>query len=81
MPKSKCQPPFNLASGIMPLVAGIAEQIGRLSAQSDFDKDLHLRRINRIRTIAGSLTTIRYRGPKNGGLWEVQLTDTGKHEK
>ena len=55
MAKSKFQPPFSLTSDIVSLVADIAEQVGRLSAQPDSGLDLRLRRINRIRTVTGSL--------------------------
>lgn len=48
-------PPFTLTSEIVSLVAAIAEQVGRLSAQSGSGMDLRLRRINRIRTVTGSL--------------------------
>jgi Fic family protein len=49
------QPPLTLDSEIVSLVADIAEQMGRLSAQPEFATDLRLRRINRIRTVAASL--------------------------
>jgi len=49
------QPPFILTSTILSLVAEICESIGRLSTQADGAKELRLRRINRIRTIRGSL--------------------------
>lgn len=55
MSKPKYQPPYSLTSEIVSLVADIAEQVGRLSATHEFDMDLRLRRINRIRTITGSL--------------------------
>ena len=49
------QPPFIVTSAIVNLVAKISETIGRLSALTDNAKTLKLRRINRIRTIRGSL--------------------------
>lgn len=55
MPKRNYQPPFTLTSEIVSLVADIAEQIGRLSADAGFERDLRLRSINRIRTVTGSL--------------------------
>jgi len=55
MAKSKYQPPFTLTSEIVRLVADIAEHVGRLSAQPDSGLNLRLRRINRIRTVRGSL--------------------------
>jgi Fic family protein len=53
--KSSYQPPYTITSGILRLVAEVAETIGRLTAQGDTKKALRLRRINRIRTIQGSL--------------------------
>lgn len=49
------QPPFTLTASILRLVAGISEVLGRLSAQADNARTLRLRRVNRIRTIRGSL--------------------------
>ena len=68
MPKSKYQPPFTLTSEIVRLVADIAEQVGRLSAQPDSGLDLRLRRINRIRTVTGSLAI------EGNTLTEEQIT-------
>jgi len=48
-------PPYTVSPTIIRLVAEIAEAIGRLCATTDTDKALKLRRINRIRTIRGSL--------------------------
>ncbi len=53
--QASCQPPFTLTPAILRLVAEIAEVIGRLSAQVASSATLRLRRINRIRTIQGSL--------------------------
>lgn len=55
MARAKYQPPFTLTIDIVSKVANIAEQVGRLSATPGFARDLRLRRINRIRTVAGSL--------------------------
>lgn len=52
---SNYQPPFTLSNTILKLVADISEAIGRLSSQVSFEKNLRLRRINRMRTIQGSL--------------------------
>jgi Fic family protein len=68
MPKSKYQPPFTLTSEIVSLVADIAEQMGRLGTQSEFDVNLRLRRVNRIRTITGSLAI------EGNTLTEQQIT-------
>ncbi|CAG0936820.1 hypothetical protein TFLX_05713 [Thermoflexales bacterium] len=48
-------PQFTITPAIVNLVAWISEAIGRLTIQSDAVKALRLRRINRIRTIRGSL--------------------------
>lgn len=49
------RPPYTLTPAILNLVAKISETVGRLSALTDAAKALRLRRINRIRTIRGSL--------------------------
>jgi Fic family protein len=48
------QPPYTVTPAIIRLISGISEQLGRLSVLED-EKNLRLRRINRIRTIQGSL--------------------------
>ena len=51
-------PPFTLSPKLLNLVAEISEQLGRLSVLQESEKtesNLRLRRINRIRTIQGSL--------------------------
>ncbi|MBI5589722.1 MAG: Fic family protein [Deltaproteobacteria bacterium] len=49
------QPPYTITSAILNLAAKISETAGRISALTDAAKALRLRRINRIRTIRGSL--------------------------
>ncbi len=49
------QPPFTITPDILNRVAAISETVGRLSVLTDQAKALRLRRINRIRTIHGSL--------------------------
>ncbi len=68
MPRSRYQPPFTLTSEIVTLVANIAEQVGRLNAQPDSGLDLRLRRINRIRSVTGSLAI------EGNTLSEAQIT-------
>ena len=68
MKKPKYQPPFTLTSEIVSLVADIAENIGRLSADAGFERDLRLRSINRIRTVTGSLAI------EGNTLTEEQIT-------
>ncbi|MFZ5798110.1 MAG: Fic family protein [Thermodesulfobacteriota bacterium] len=53
--KANYQPPYTITSAILNLVAEISEKLGRLTALADSGKALQLRRINRIRTIQGSL--------------------------
>ena len=48
-------PPYTITSSIVSLVAGISERMGYLSAIASEARTLYLRRINRIRTIQGSL--------------------------
>lgn len=48
-------PPFVITPAIIALIADIAERAGRYAAATEADAALRLRRINRIRTIRGSL--------------------------
>ncbi|SHN67504.1 Fic family protein [Desulfovibrio litoralis] len=48
-------PPFTITSAILHLIADISEAVGRISVQTNDVLDLRLRRLNRIRTIQGSL--------------------------
>jgi Fic family protein len=49
------QPPYTITPAIVNLVARISEAVGRLTAFTETVKTLRLRRINRVRTIRGSL--------------------------
>ncbi len=49
------QPPYTITPAIVNLVARISEAVGRLTAFTETAKTLRLRRINRVRTIRGSL--------------------------
>ena len=49
------KPPFTLGPAIVPLVAMISELVGRRSAIDASASSLHLRRVNQIRSIQGSL--------------------------
>lgn len=49
------QPPCTITSAIVRLVAEISEAVGRLAVLSESTMELRLRRLNRIRTIQGSL--------------------------
>ncbi len=49
------QPPYTITSSIVSLVADISERMGYLAALESEARTLYLRRINRIRTIQGSL--------------------------
>ncbi|OGT71053.1 MAG: cell filamentation protein Fic [Gammaproteobacteria bacterium RIFCSPLOWO2_02_FULL_57_10] len=48
-------PPFIISPTVLNLLARISEAVGRLSVEMDQAQSLRLRRINRIRTIHGSL--------------------------
>lgn len=48
-------PPFTITSAILNQVAAISEQLGQLSATGKLTQNLRLRRLNRIRTVQGSL--------------------------
>lgn len=48
-------PPFSLNNQILSRVANISEQLGRLTATQDRAQSLLLRKVNRVRTIQGSL--------------------------
>jgi Fic family protein len=62
------QPPFKITSAIVSLIADISEFIGRFTAEQEIAKNLRLRRINRIRTIQGSLAI------EGNSLSEEQIT-------
>ena len=51
---SNARPPYSITPGILSRVEQIGEAIGHAEA-ADVARDLRLRRINRIRTIQGSL--------------------------
>ncbi len=53
--KSTDQPPYTITPEILTLVAAISEAVGRLTVLADRAKALRLRRVNRVRTIHGSL--------------------------
>ncbi len=65
------QPPFTITSNIIRLISDISQQLGRLAAVSgdaDSEHNLRLRRLNRIRTIQGSLAI------EGNTLSEAQIT-------
>jgi len=53
--KSKYQPPYTITPAILNLVAQISEVVGHLTVLTDSADALRLRRVNRVRTIRGSL--------------------------
>lgn len=61
------QPPFTISAKIVALVAAIGESVGRLSTAQQ-KSQLRLRRINRIKTIRGSLAI------EGNTLSEAQIT-------
>ena len=62
------QPPYTITPEILNRVAAISEAVGRLAVLTDQSKALRLRRINRIRTIHGSLAI------EGNTLSEAQIT-------
>jgi len=64
----KYQPPYTITPEILNRVAAISEAIGRLTVLTDQARALRLRRINRIRTIHGSLAI------EGNTLSEAQIT-------
>jgi Fic family protein len=64
----KYQPPYTITQEILNRVAAISEVVGRLTILTDQEKALRLRRINRIRTIHGSLAI------EGNTLSEAQIT-------
>ncbi len=64
----KYQPPYTITADILNRVAAISEAIGRLTVLTDQARALRLRRINRIRTIRGSLAI------EGNTLSEAQIT-------
>lgn len=64
----KYNPPYTITQDILNRVAAISEAIGRLTVLTDQAKSLRLRRINRVRTIRGSLAI------EGNTLSEAQIT-------
>jgi len=64
----KYQPPFSITPAIVNLVGQISEAVGRLTILGEQARSLRLRRINRIRTIRGSLAI------EGNTLSEAQIT-------
>ena len=64
----KYQPPYTITPEILNRVAAISETIGRLTVLTDQARAFRLRRINRIRTIHGSLAI------EGNTLSEAQIT-------
>lgn len=62
------QPPFAITPAIVTLVGKISETVGRLTILRDQSQSLRLRRINRVRTIRGSLAI------EGNHLTEAQVT-------
>ncbi len=62
------QPPYTITNNILTLVAEISEQIGQLKQRYDKEIELRLRRINRIRSVTGSLAI------EGNTLTEEQIT-------
>jgi Fic family protein len=69
------EPPFSLTNKTITLVAQISEAVGRLTAEFEKEKLLRLRKVNRMRTVQGSLAI------EGNTLSEQQITAIldGKH--
>jgi len=65
---STYHPPHTITPPIVNLIAQISEVVGRLTVLTDSSKELRLRRINRVRTIRGSLAI------EGNNLSEEQIT-------
>lgn len=67
---SSYQPPFSITPKIIHMIAKISEYLGRLGVLSELENEqnLRLRRLNRIRTIQGSLAI------EGNTLTEAQIT-------
>jgi len=63
------QPPFTITNEILSLVAEISEHVGQLKQWYNKERELRLRRINRIRSVAGSLAI------EGNTLTEEQITE------
>jgi Fic family protein len=63
------QPPFEITAKTLTLVSEISEFIGRIQGTGEYQRNLHLRKINRIRSIQGSLAI------ENNTLSPEQITD------
>jgi len=53
--RKELSPPFKITNEILSLVYEIGELVGKISAEKEFEKNLTLRRENRIKTIYSSL--------------------------
>ena len=62
------QPPYTITAEILNRVTAISEAVGRLTVLTDQGRALQLRRINRVRTIHGSLAI------EGNTLSEAQIT-------
>lgn len=51
----KYQPPYTITPKIISLVADISQAIGKITATSQIERDLRLRKINQVKTIRGTL--------------------------
>lgn len=62
------KPPFTITAEILNLVVDISQQVGRLDAEFEQEKLLRLRKVNRMRTVQGSLAI------EGNTLTEAQIT-------
>ena len=48
------KPPFTITEKITNLIAQIAEQIGKIQGSGEYGRNLHLRKVNRLRSVQSS---------------------------
>jgi Fic family protein len=63
------QPPFEITAKTLTLVSEISELIGKIQGTGEYQRNLHLRKVNRIRSIQSSLAI------ENNTLSPEQVTD------
>jgi Fic family protein len=67
--KMTSQPPFEITAKTLTLVSEISELIGKIQGTGEYQRNLHLRKVNRIRSIQSSLAI------ENNTLSPEQVTD------
>ena len=57
--KKELSPPFKITNDILNLVYEIGELVGKISAEKEFEKNLTLRRKNRIKNTKRNSSTLK----------------------